>query len=660
MRPTPLLLAAALACAAVLAPGLTTAQAQAQTQARPGPPPPRAAGAIGALAEALNDGDPARIAALQAVVGPVGARIAEWRYLRSRGADLARFDAFLRDHGHWPQAAQIQRRAESLLASADDDTIIIFYASRRPVSTGGWVALARALQTRGATDAAVAVARRLWREESLTDGEAETLQARFGPQLADLHEDRLEEMLWQGAADDARRLLPRVGVDRQRLARARLALQARDDGVSALVAAVPEAHAADPGLAFDRFTWRLRSGLFDEAAELLLGRDTAALGRPEAWADGRRRLVRRAMSAGEHQLAYDLATPHGLTEGFAMADLEWLAGFTALRRLDRPDLARVHFARLRDRVSSPISLSRGGYWEGVAYAALDQPEQARASFDFAAQHQTAFYGQLAAERLGIPLDADLISPDPFPDWRETRLAESDVVQAAILLHAAGDWHEARRFVMHLARSLDDREMLGALADLWLARGEPNFALNVAKIAVMEGHVLMPAYFPLTGLERVDLPAPPELVIAIARRESEFDPAVISHADARGLMQVLPGTGELVARRLGISDYDPAQLTADPERNALLGAGYLAQMIEQFGAWSLVAAAYNAGPGRPRRWITEFGDPRDPDVDPVDWVEAIPFAETRNYVMRVLETVVIYRAMLTGDREIRLTELLRGS
>ena len=645
-----------LAMAAPLAP----TPVAAQEAARPGPPPPRAVGVIGALTQALNEGDAQRVAELQALVGPVAARLAEWRHLRSDGTDLARFDAFLRDHGHWPLAEQIQRRAEGLLASAETDEIIAFYAARRPVSTGGWVALARALHARGATEAAVAVARRLWRNDPLSDGEAEALMIRFGPDLADLHVARLEEMLWQGAAADARRQLPRVGIDRQRLANARLGLQARADGVNALIAAVPDAFADDPGLAFDRFTWRLRAGQLDGAVELLEGRSVEALGRPEAWADGRRRLVRRALSAGDHARAYALATPHGLTEGFPMVDLEWLAGFTALVHLNRPEAARVHFARLRDRVSSPISLSRGGYWEGRAYEAMGQPEQARASFDFAAEHQTAFYGLLAAERLGIPLDDDLVNPPPFPDWQETRLAQSDLVEAAILLHAAGQWHEARRFAMHLAQRLDDREMLGALADLWLARGEPNFALNIAKIAVQDGHVLMPAYFPLTGLERAELPAPPELVIAIARRESEFDPAVISHADARGLMQVLPGTGELMARRLGITDYDPAQLTRDPARNALLGAAYLDQMIEQFGAWSLVAAAYNAGPGRPRRWVTEFGDPRDPATDPAVWVETIPFAETRNYVMRVLETVVIYRGMLTGDREIRLSELLRGS
>lgn len=627
--------------------------------AQPGPPPPRAAGAVGALTAALAQGDAPRIATLRALAGPVGSRIAEWQYLRSAsGAPLAAHAAFLEANPHWPQVEQIQRRAEALLTDRPRDEVLAFFASRVPLTSAGWIALARAFDSSGARETALDIARTQWRGARLSDAEAGALLDAFGPDLAPLHAERLEEMLWQGAAADARRLLPMVGPDTAALARARLALQAREDGVTALIDAVPEALADDPGLAYDRFAWRLQRGLLDEAAALLAERTPETLGRPEAWAAGRIRLTRRALSEGDAGLAYRLAAPHGLTGGAQMVDLEWLAGYTALRRLNRPEEARRHFTRLRDRVSSPISLARGGYWEGMAYEALDQPEQARAAFDFAAGHQTAFYGQLAAERLGIALDEEFLAPAPFPDWRGTRLADSDLIQAAVILHSAGNWHEARRFTLHLARALDTREELGALADLWLARGEPNFAVNIAKLAVQAGHVLMPAYFPLTGLERAELPAPADLVMAVARRESEFDPAVISHADARGLLQVLPGTGELTARRLGIP-YDPARLTTDPAFNALLGAGYLEQMISEFRAWSLVAAAYNAGPGRPRRWVTEFGDPRDPGTDPVDWVEAIPFAETRNYVMRVLESAVIYRALLTGEREIGLVALLRG-
>jgi soluble lytic murein transglycosylase len=233
------------------------------------------------------------------------------------------------------------------------------------------------------------------------------------------------------------------------------------------------------------------------------------------------------------------------------------------------------------------------------------------------------------------------------------------LQAAKLLHRGGEWHEARRFVCTSPRTWEARTNWARSPISGWNGASPTSPSTSPRPRHPAGIILPRAYFPLTGLEAGRAAGPADLVMAIARRESEFDPAVVSPADARGLLQVLPGTGELVARRLGI-DYHPSRLTTDPEFNALLGAAYLDGLIREFGALPLVAAGYNAGPGRPRRWVQELGDPRDPSVDPVDWVESIPFAETRNYVMRVLESLVIYRAMLNGDREIRLTEMLRGN
>ncbi|MGY6536590.1 MAG: lytic transglycosylase domain-containing protein [Pararhodobacter sp.] len=626
-------------------------------------PPPRAAGALGALSQAIEAGDAGAVRTFTALAGHTGARIALWRALRAGEATtLQSYADFLAGHDHWPLTNQIHRQAESLLDAAPAPVVLEWFAAREPVSAEGALALIRALEASGDTARAQANARAVWRSQTLTEAQEATLLARHGDALRDLHAERLDEMLWRGATANATRMLERVPAGQAALARARLALQSGADGVNALINAVPAALANDPGLAHDRFVWRMRAGNLDSAAELLAerSRDPQSLGRPESWALARERLVRRANNEGQYRLAYELASRHGLDDGLRFITLEWLAGHIALRRLNDPQTALRHFSVLGDRVSSPISLSRGAWWEAQAQDALGNTDAAREALARAAVHQTAFYGLLAAERLGQPLDDALINPPAYPDWQQTALAQSDLLEAAFMLHAAGEWHEARRFIMHLATMLgDDEPALGALADLWLERGEPNFAVNVAKIAVQSGVVLPRANFPLTGLERLSLPAPADLVMAIARRESEFDAAVISHADARGLLQVLPSTGALTARRLGVA-FDAARLTTDPGFNALLGAGYLAQMADQFdGALPLIAAAYNAGPGRPRRWITEFGDPRDPSVDPIEWAERIPFAETRNYVQRVLETLVIYRAMLSGDPAIRLGDMLRG-
>lgn len=628
--------------------------------AREVPPPPRASGAIGALVAAFEAGNTARIEQLQALAGPLGARLALWQYLREgRSPRLSDYAGFVQNYPHWPLTDTLRRQAEATLANARPQEVIDWFSSHEPLTASGAMAFYAALEAAGEQGRALVLARTLWQDQILSADQENRLLARYGPQLADLHVARLDEMLWRGATQNAVRMLERVPSGHAALGRARLALQARETAVNALIAAVPAALADDPGLAHDRFQWRLNAGLLDEAAELLRERSPAGLGRAEDWAAGRQRLVRRALSDGDYALGYELAARHGLEDGVRMVDLEWLAGFFALRHLDDAQTALRHFAAIRMRVSSPISLGRAGYWEGRAYEALGQAENARAAFEFGAEHQTAYYGQLAAERAGLPIDPALLAAPDYPDWRETALGQSDLLQAALLLHRGGAWHEARRFVLHLARALETEAELGALAQLWLDRGEPNFAINIAKLAVQSGIILPQAYFPRTGLEHAALPAPADLVMAIARRESEFDPAVVSHADARGLLQVLPGTGALMARRLGI-DYDPARLTTDPAFNALLGAAYLETLIEEFGALPLVAAGYNAGPGRPRRWITDFGDPRDPATDPVDWVERIPFAETRNYVMRVLESLVLYRAILDGGSgPIRLSAILRG-
>jgi len=626
------------------------------------PPPPRAAGVIGALVTAHGAGDAARIGQLQALAGAQGARLALWQHLREGGSPrLSDYAGFVERHPHWPLIDTLRRQAEAVLANAAPQEIIDWFASHEPLTGNGAMALFAALEATGDHAGALALARRLWQDQILSADQEARLLARYGSELSDLHTARLDEMLWRGASLSATRMLARVSAGQAALGRARLALQANESGVNALISAVPAALADDPGLAHDRFQWRMNAGLLDEAGELMRTRSPDGLGRAEHWASGRQRLVRRALWEGDYALGYEMAAGHGLQDGVRMVDLEWLAGFFALRHLDDPQAALRHFSAIRIRVSSPISLGRAGYWEGRAYEALGQPENARAAFAFGAEYQTAYYGQLAAERAGLPLDPALLAAPEYPDWRSTMLAQSDLLEVALLLHRAGRWHEARRFVLHLARTLETEAELGALAQLWLERGEPNFAVNIAKLAVQSGIILPQAYFPRTGLELATLPAPSDLVMAIARRESEFDAAVISHADARGLLQVLPGTGALMAQRLGIA-YDPARLTTDPDFNALLGAAYLETLITEFGALPLVAAGYNAGPGRPRRWITEFGDPRDPATDVIDWVERIPFAETRNYVMRVAESLVLYRAILEGGGggPIRLSEMLRGN
>ena len=602
-------------------------------------------------------------AAIQAE-GPVARDIIEWHRLRAGQGEAADFLAFVGRRQDWPGLPLLLAKGEAAVAMREPKLVLTYFAGRLPATGAGALALALAYRSLGQDDKAEAEAVRAWRELSLSEVEQAGFLAGFGPLLAGEHTGRLDAMLWAGQPEDARRMLALVPEGWQRSGAARLGLLAGSDGVDALLAAVPADFAKGAGLAYARFVWRLAHGRQGEAADLLLERSSSAarLGRPDAWAEARSRLARQAMREGKAERAYRLAADHFLApEGRAAdyADLEWLAGYIALQKLGDADLALQHFQKLRQVARSEISLGRAGYWEGRAFEALGQSARAQAAYEFGAKHQTGFYGLLAAEKAGQPMDAALAGTDHYPDWRSAPFLKYPVLQAGLLLQKAGARPLAARFFAQLAETLSAEE-LGQLADLAQSLGEPYIALVVAKRAAEQGVILYRAYYPVTEVAKQVLAVPTELALAIARRESEFNPGAVSAVGARGLMQLMPGTAKLVAPKLGLA-YDYGKLTADPGYNVRLGSAYLAQLRTEFGPSPLlVAAGYNAGPGRPRGWIEAFGDPRQTGIDPVDWIEAVPFAETRTYIMRVTESMLIYRARLAGKPvPIRLMAEMKG-
>lgn len=592
--------------------------------------------------------------------GPLAFDIVEWQRLRAGQGSLADYADFATRRADWPGMALLRKKGEAALQGARPDEVVAYFAGVAPQTGTGALALAAAHQARGEGAKTAAVVAAAWRGLSLTEAEELALLADHGAALADHHGGRMAWLLDQGEVAQARRMLARVSPGTRAVAEARIALQTDASGVDALIKAIPERMLGSAGLARDRAVWRMRKDADDAAADLVLERSASAeaLGEPALWAKARAGLARRDLREGNPARAYRLAARHHLASGSDYADLEWLAGYAALKLGDAP-AALGHFQRLEAAVASPISLSRAGYWQGRAQEALGQAEAARAAYAKAAQYQTAFYGLLASERAGLPLDPALANPPELPDWRGAGFTASSVFQAGVLLQAAGDKAQAERFFLHLAESLSGDE-ISRLARLALDWREPHLGLMLAKAAAQQGVVLPAAYFPLSGLERLDLGVPKELALSIARRESEFDAAVVSAAGARGLMQVMPETARRMAARLGLP-YEAARLTTDPEYNARLGAAYLAGLRDEFGSSPvLVAAGYNAGPGRPRRWMAERGDPRAAHVDVVDWIEAIPFTETRNYVMRVAESLPVYRARLTGQAgPVRLSDELKG-
>ncbi len=628
-------------------------------------PVPVLADAAAALRSAMargyaGDWDGAAAAAQGA--GQVGADIITWQRLRAGDGRLGDYEAFLARRADWPGIALLRQKGEEAVArSTDPARVQAYFGGRKPVTAKGSLALIHALRAQGREAEAEAEAFRAWTELAFSAEEEQTILGLYGAALKVAHEVRLDRLLWQNRVAEAKRMLPRVSAGWQALAQARMALRADADGVNALIDRVPAELRADPGLAYERFDWRFRRDMDDQAAELVIAQSTgaAALGNPEAWAERRAALARSLLRADKPQAAYRVAARHHTTGGSGYADLEFLAGFIALRKLGDATTALTHFRNLREGVATPISVSRAHYWAGRALLAAGDQAGGTAELQKAARHQSAYYGLLAAEALGQSLDPALLNTARPADWRGAGFAKSSVLEAAMLLSRIGERNLAKRFFLHLGESLSGAE-LEQLADLALQMDEPHIALVVAKQAAEKGVILPRTYYPVPSFVPGDgLPVSRALALAISRRESEFDPSARSAADARGLMQVLPSTAKLVAPRVGLT-FDAGRLN-DPAYNVRIGTGYLAELVGQFGpSVALIASGYNAGPGRPKRWIGMFGDPRDPNVDVVDWVEMIPFTETRTYVMRVTESLVIYRAILRGSvGPVNVTGELRG-
>ncbi|MDJ0821738.1 MAG: lytic transglycosylase domain-containing protein [Paracoccaceae bacterium] len=613
--------------------------------------------------ESMRKGDWASAQITARGDGQIAQDVIIWHYLRAGRGDADDVKAFLARNGDWPGLPYLREKSEAAMAETGTEDVLAYFADTLPQTGSGALALARAHQATGDAGLAAANIVLAWRTLAMSRDEHAAFLRDWGDTLADHHEARLDMALWKGWSANSRAMLPLVSEGWKKLAEARLALRAEARGVDTLIEAVPAALADHPGLAHERYLWRLRKGRSADAIALLLERSDTAddLGEPWAWGRSRRDLARDRMREGASLEAYQIASRHHLVEGRDFADLEWLSGYIALRFLDRPDLALEHFEAFESAVFTPISLGRAGYWLGRAYEALDRSEAAAQAYAKGAEWQTSFYGLLAAERGKLPPNPALSGTESFPDWREAAFTQSTVYKAAILLLAAGEDALAERFLTHLSESLD-RTQMGQMGAMLAEMKRPHIEVMLGKRIAQQSIELPGPYYALhPDIVAKKHPVPTELVLAIARRESEFDPKVISGAGARGFMQLMPRTAQEVAGWLKLP-YSASRLLTDPGYNATLGAEYLRSLATQFdGNAVMMAAGYNAGPSRPIRWMDVFGDPRRGEVDVVDWIEFIPFNETRNYVMRVTESLPVYRARLGLDpHPVPFSQELTGS
>lgn len=596
-------------------------------------------------------------------------KLVEWAILRSAYTDSVTFEryvAFITENPTWPSLEMLRRRAEGSLWEnrREARTVRNYFASRTPISPKGRLALARAMLAQGDRKGAEALVREVWRRDSLSSTLEGMVTSAFGDMLTTAdHKIRMDERLYDEEVDAAMRMASRLGPTEMAIAKARVAMIKKAGNVKALLDAVPAEGRRDPGYMFAMAQWLRRSDKIAEAGKIMLAvpHDPAVLGDLDQWWMERRYLARKLLDIGDAKTAYlvarDASPPP--KENYRV-DHQFTAGWIALRFLNDPATALTHFSRITESLggsNNPHALARADYWRGRALEALGKHDDARKAYEAAAQHTTVYYGQIARGRLGLP-DLPVRAPPPAP------AKQPDVVRAAEILYAVDERDLANVMMADLGERSDDIGILAGLGEASVHANDARGMLLLGKGAVGRGYPLDYYAHPIVGLPGYAPIGPaidPSIAYSIARTESHFNQRVVSTAKAVGLMQVTPDAGKYIAKKFK-AIFDWKRMQTDPVYNTQMGAAELGDLIQFYrGSYILTFAGYNAGRGRVKEWMARFGDPRDPKVDPIDWVERIPFAETRNYVPRILEALQVYRIRFGGASKLSIeADLRRGS
>ncbi len=574
---------------------------------------------------------------------PLPSKILRWMDYASPGApgNFADIAAFIEKDPLWPRQQALLAHAEEALIGETDATAADWFKNHPPVSAAGTVRAAEVMLNAGDVAGGTAALRAAWVDSHFNALDEKSFLAKHGAAIrTEDDERRLDRLLWEGRSEAARRMLPRVPADWRALAEARLVLAAGGADAQAAWAKVPLGLRADPGLLYAEVHWLRMKDMTDAAVQILLAHPGDPV-RPELWAAERQVIARRVLAAGNAELADRIAEQHGAIDGNAFADSEFLLGYIALRYMKDPARAFDDFSRILTRADLPYAKARAGYWGGRAAEAQAKPALAQKWYAAGAEHMSTFYGQLAAHQLGDNAPPHPV-PEPRPDAAEqARFDGDELVRADRAFFALADRADSKIFLLDLAGHAKTPTEFAMLADLAEKNGRIDLAIAVAKRAITAGTPLMIHGYPVTALPAGGT-AEHALLYAIVRQESAFEVDAVSRSGARGLMQLMPATAAFIAAKVPLP-LSVERLTEDGIYNIALGRAYLERLLDDFGgSYALAIAAYNAGPGRVRQWLADYGDPRGGKIDMVDWIEIIPVAETRNYVQRVLENLQVYR------------------
>ena len=579
----------------------------------------------------------------------------QWRHLLTTGNQATFYDymTFIQNNKHYPRISRIKYLAEQKLSTdkISPKKIINWFGVDEPLSGYGMLVLGESFIQTGDNEKGIALIKRGWITAELSRASMKSLSKKYRKYLDSKdYINRADYLAWENKYWDLKRMLPYLPKDYQLLYTARQILMSKSYGVDQAIKNVPQKFKNDAGLNHDRLKWRRKRGRIDSSLEILFSikNNKDYLVRPDKWWVERAIMTRALIYKNKYETAYKVASQHSLDKGSEFAEAEWLSGWIALSFLNDPILAVDHFNNFYQNVSYPISLARGAYWLGRSYEKIGDKRQSEDWYREATKYLTTYYGQLAFLKINPSQNFELEEQADVEDDYRKYFYNKELVKITHLLNELNKDKYTKNILRHLANDniASGSEILAAELATNISRYD--FAIQVSKLASYEKRFHNTFNYPIISVPQyVNGRKIPEtaFILSLIRQESEFDMRANSHVGAQGLMQIMPYTAKLVAKQAKLP-YSKSRLTSDPEYNINLGSHYIAGLILQYdGAYPFAAAAYNAGPKRVKHWKKINKNPQKKQIDFVDWVELIPFKETRNYVQRVMENYNVYRYIL---------------
>ena len=573
----------------------------------------------------------------------------EWIRYYNGASDLTFKDYinYVIENNNWPDIEKIKFKAETKIRFSDSPSDIISFFRENKIQSGiGKIYLGNAYISIGKKEEGIRLIREGYIEGSFGRAEQKQIVIKFKSFLnIEHHKKRISTLLWNKQYRTAQRLIKYVDKDYQKLYEARIGLISFAGGVDKLISNVPTQLKNDAGLVHDRINWRIKKKKFSSALNLLQDinkNSSAELIRPDKFWKLKNYAIRKLIDEHRYDEAYRLSINHGLKNNADIAAAEWLAGWLSFSFLKDPTTASLHFKNIYDISSRPISKARGSFWLARSYSELDKKELAQEWFIESSRYNLTFYGQLANQYLPEQKKFSVNTYSEPIDINDPNSEMIEVYRAIYLLDELKEFRIMKKFIWSIARSDDTEERL-RVAKLARILKRDDFAVQAGKFIYYDTLLLAPESFPSVNrpvFGKIIFPPQP-FIHSVIRQESQFDSKAGSYAGAKGLMQIMPYTGKKLSKGLNL-DYSKSRLINDPEYNVILGSAFLDQLLSMYdGSYILTLAAYNAGSSRVKRWIARYGDPRTNDIEPVDWIELIPFKETRNYVQRVMENLQVY-------------------